>query len=76
MPVWEAKVERSLPHLQHTPQAMGKVGQVFHPNQDRIVSVREYARAQVQCWTLHALRQTLDKTFWDYLSHFSSNQET
>ncbi len=55
---------------------MGKVGQVFHPNQDRIVSVREYARAQVQCWTLHALRQTLDKTFWDYLSHFSSNQET
>ena len=26
---------------------MGKVGQVFHPNQDRIVSVRECARAQV-----------------------------
>ena len=30
------------------PQPMGKVGQVFHPNQDRIVSVRECARAQVQ----------------------------
>ena len=26
---------------------MGKVGQVFHPEQDRIVSVRECARAQV-----------------------------
>ena len=29
------------------PQPMGKVGQVFHPDQDRIVSVRECARAQV-----------------------------
>ena len=28
-------------------QPMGKVGQVFHPEQDRIVSVRECARAQV-----------------------------
>lgn len=28
------------------PQPMGKVGQVFHPNQDRIVSVRECARSQ------------------------------
>ncbi|KDD76902.1 hypothetical protein H632_c72p3, partial [Helicosporidium sp. ATCC 50920] len=28
------------------PQPMGKVGQVFHPHQDRIVSVRECARAQ------------------------------
>jgi len=25
---------------------MGKVGQVFHPDQDRIVSVRECARSQ------------------------------
>jgi site-specific DNA-cytosine methylase len=25
---------------------MGKVGQVFHPEQDRIVSVRECARSQ------------------------------
>lgn len=25
----------------------GKVGQVFHPEQDRIISVRECARAQV-----------------------------
>ena len=30
------------------PQPMGKVGQVFHPTQDRIVSVRECARAQVR----------------------------
>ena len=30
------------------PQPMGKVGQVFHPSQDRIVSVRECARAQVK----------------------------
>jgi site-specific DNA-cytosine methylase len=29
-------------------QPMGKVGQVFHPNQDRIVSVRECARSQVR----------------------------
>lgn len=29
------------------PQPMGKVGQVFHPDQDRIVSVRECARSQV-----------------------------
>jgi DNA (cytosine-5)-methyltransferase 1 len=28
------------------PQPMGKVGQVFHPDQDRIVSVRECARSQ------------------------------
>ncbi len=28
------------------PQPMGKVGQVFHPEQDRIISVRECARAQ------------------------------
>ena len=28
------------------PQPMGKVGQVFHPEQHRIVSVRECARAQ------------------------------
>ena len=30
------------------PQPMGKVGQVFHPEQHRIVSVRECARAQVR----------------------------
>ena len=30
------------------PNPMGKVGQVFHPEQDRIVSVRECARAQVR----------------------------
>lgn len=28
------------------PNPLGKVGQVFHPEQDRIVSVRECARAQ------------------------------
>ena len=44
------------------PQPMGKVGQVFHPEQDRIVSVRECARAQVRtslilhpCSRLHML---------------------
>ena len=31
---------------------MGKVGQVFHPDQDRIVSVRECARSQVRPSTL------------------------
>lgn len=29
------------------PNPMGKVGQVLHPSQDRIVSVRECARSQV-----------------------------
>ena len=44
------------------PQPMGKVGQVFHPDQDRIVSVRECARAQVPppvrqpCQTFHCQR--------------------
>ncbi len=30
------------------PQPMGKVGQVLHPDQHRIVSVRECARSQVR----------------------------
>jgi len=30
------------------PQPMGKVGQVLHPEQHRIVSVRECARSQVR----------------------------
>lgn len=30
------------------PSPSGKVGQVFHPLQDRIMTVREYARAQVR----------------------------
>lgn len=30
------------------PQPMGKVGMCFHPNQDRIVTVRECARSQVR----------------------------
>ncbi len=34
------------------PQPMGKVGQVFHPLQDRIVSVRECARSQVRGWVM------------------------
>ena len=29
------------------PQPMGKVGMCFHPEQDRIVTVRECARSQV-----------------------------
>ena len=33
------------------PQPMGKVGQVFHPEQNRIVSVRECARAQARAPT-------------------------
>lgn len=30
------------------PQPMGKVGMCFHPDQDRIVTVRECARSQVR----------------------------
>ena len=34
------------------PQPMGKVGRWFHPAQDRILTVREYARAQVSIFLL------------------------
>ena len=45
------------------PQPMGKVGQVFHPQQDRIMSVRECARAQVRwfrSWGWYAIQRCLD----------------
>ena len=38
------------------PQPMGKVGQVFHPEQNRIVSVRECARAQARAPPAHQPR--------------------
>ena len=34
------------PTMVTDPQPMGKVGQCFHPEQDRCISVREAARAQ------------------------------
>ena len=64
------KLKGHLPTSNTDPQPMGKVGRVFYPKQDRIVSVRECAWAQVQCWTLHALQQSLEKTFRDYPSDF------
>ena len=36
-----------------------QVGQVFHPEQDRIVSVRECARAQVRCQVIPVTRLVL-----------------
>ena len=39
------------------PQPMGKVGQVFHPEQDRIVSVRECARSQVNDWVKNVVKR-------------------
>lgn len=50
---WRAPSLPSIPHsiasptpIPHPPAAVLQVGQVFHPLQDRIVSVRECARAQ------------------------------
>ena len=37
------------------PQPMGKVGQVLHPDQHRIVSVRECARSQVRPLSPHGV---------------------
>lgn len=40
---WEGNFPTSITD----PQPMGKVGMCFHPDQDRLVSVRECARSQV-----------------------------
>lgn len=40
---WEGNFPTSITD----PQPMGKVGMCFHPEQDRIVTVRECARSQV-----------------------------
>ena len=44
--------EGNFPTSVTDPQPMGKVGMCFHPEQDRIITVRECARSQVHCWTL------------------------
>ena len=46
---WEGHFPTSITN----PQLMGKVGMCFHPDQDRILSVRECARTQVSliCWS-------------------------
>jgi hypothetical protein len=41
--------EGNFPTSVTDPQPMGKVGMCFHPEQDRIVTVRECARSQVIC---------------------------
>ena len=43
IPGWEGNFPTSVTE----PQPMGKVGMCFHPEQDRIITVREYARSQV-----------------------------
>lgn len=40
---WEGNFPTSITD----PQPMGKVGMCFHPDQDRILTVRECARSQV-----------------------------
>ena len=40
---WEGNFPTSITD----PQPMGKVGMCFHPDQDRIITVRECARSQV-----------------------------
>lgn len=42
------------------PQPMGKVGMCFHPEQDRIVTVRECARSQVSLTKLTHFRISED----------------
>jgi DNA (cytosine-5)-methyltransferase 1 len=43
--------EGNFPTSVTDPQPMGKVGMCFHPDQDRIITVRECARSQVSCST-------------------------
>ena len=45
---WEGNFPTSITD----PQPMGKVGMCFHPDQDRILTVRECARSQVSLSTL------------------------
>jgi DNA (cytosine-5)-methyltransferase 1 len=66
--------EGNFPTSVTDPQPMGKVGMCFHPDQDRIITVRECARSQVsRCITvLHIpiceqvkLKITLCVTRWN-----------
>jgi hypothetical protein len=52
--------EGNFPTSVTDPQPMGKVGMCFHPEQDRIVTVRECARSQV--WCIHLFIWT--KNIW------------
>jgi DNA (cytosine-5)-methyltransferase 1 len=50
------------------PRPIGKVGMCFHPDQDRVLTVREYARSQVSLLfnflgTLNAMIRN-EKTNW------------
>ena len=44
--------EGNFPTSVTDPQPMGKVGMCFHPEQDRIITVRECARSQVCLFVL------------------------
>ena len=47
--------EGNFPTSVTDPQPMGKVGMCFHPEQDRIITVRECARSQVCLFVLFFL---------------------
>ena len=51
--------EGNFPTSVTDPQPMGKVGMCFHPEQDRIVSVRECARSQVWIFLLSVKWKTV-----------------
>lgn len=61
---WEGNFPTSITD----PQPMGKVGMCFHPEQDRIVTVRECARSQVSLLLLvgHCIKQVMVQSscFW------------
>ena len=48
---WRLDWNGNFPTSVTDPQPMGKVGMCFHPEQDRIVTVRECARSQVGAGT-------------------------
>lgn len=65
---WEGNFPTSITD----PQPMGKVGMCFHPDQDRILTVRECARSQVQQSLNYLLFLTsffLKLYFIEWISH-------
>lgn len=55
---WEGNFPTSITD----PQPMGKVGMCFHPEQDRIITVRECARSQVRSSSYLVAYNLIDMT--------------
>lgn len=73
---WEGNFPTSITD----PQPMGKVGMCFHPDQDRIITVRECARSQVSPFSfINEYRLLTATALWGWEtthSFFSPNVET